>query len=159
MSIPEPGTMAPDVTLMLDDGRSLTLAQLRGGPVVLYFYPEDDSGGCVDENVEFSGLAADFAARGATLIGVSPDPVDSHNKIPRQIRARRAAGGRPGAQGHRGVWLWQLKKLYGREFMGVIRASALIGADGRMVRMVRATRIKGHAAKMLEALDAHLASA
>lgn len=159
MSIPEPGTMAPDVTLMLDDGRSPKLSQLQGGPVVLYFYPEDDSGGCVDENVEFSGLAAEFAARGATLIGVSPDPIESHTKFRAKYGLVVPLAADPERTVIEAFGLWQLKKLYGREFMGVIRASYLIGADGRIVRMVRATRIKGHAAKMLEALDAHLANA
>lgn len=159
MSIPEPGTMAPDVTLMLDDGRHLPLAQLRGGPVVLYFYPEDDSGGCADENVEFSGLAEDFAARGATLIGVSPDGIESHLKFRNKYGLVVPLAADPERTVIEAFGLWQLKKLYGREFMGVIRASALIGADGRIVSMVRATRIKGHAAKMLEALDAHLANA
>lgn len=159
MSIVEPGTMAPEVTLMLDDGRSLPLVDLRGRPLVLYFYPEDDSGGCVDENQEFSALAADFAARGATLIGVSPDSVQSHIKFRQKYGLGVPLAADPDRHVIEGFGLWQLKKLYGREFMGVIRASVLIAADGRIVRVVRATRIKGHAAKMLEALDAHLASA
>lgn len=159
MSIVEPGSMAPDITLMLDDGRALPLAQLRGQPVVLFFYPEDDSGGCVDENVEFSTLAPEFAARGAALIGVSPDPVESHVRFRRKYGLTVPLAADPDRTAISAFGLWQLKKLYGREFMGVIRASVLVAADGRIARVVRATRIKGHAAKMLEALDAHLASA
>lgn len=158
MSIVEPDTMAPDVTLMLDDGRALPLVQLRGRPLVLYFYPEDDSGGCVDENQEFSALAAEFAARRAVLVGVSPDSVESHIRFRQKYGLVVPLAADPDRRVIESFGLWQLKKLYGREFMGVIRASVLVAADGRIVRVVRATRIKGHAAKMLEALDEHLAS-
>src|SRR5690606_663351 len=77
----QPGDPAPDFTLPRDDGSSFTLSAERGKPVVIFFYPEDDSGGCVDENVEFSDLSAQFAARGAVLVGISPDDLASHAKF------------------------------------------------------------------------------
>lgn len=151
------GDPAPAFTLLRDDGSTITPAALKGRPAVLFFYPEDDSGGCVDENQEFSALAADFAARGAELIGISPDDVESHRKFRTKYGLAISLGADPERKTIEAFGLWQMKKLYGREFMGLVRTSFIIGADGRIARIIRATRIKGHAAKMLAALDAVLA--
>src|ERR1041385_3525439 len=75
------GDIAPDFTLELDDGSLFALQEKRGRPIVLFFYPEDDSGGCTDENQEFSERAAAFAQLGAFLVGISPDPIESHLKF------------------------------------------------------------------------------
>ncbi|MFD1252131.1 Putative peroxiredoxin/MT2597 [Devosia equisanguinis] len=147
------GDIAPDFTLPRDDGSTVTLSALRGQPVVIFFYPEDDSGGCTDENREFSELAADFANRDAALIGISPDDLDKHRKFRAKYGLTVPLVADPEHKAIAGFGLWQLKKLYGREFMGLVRTSFIIGADGRVAAIVRATRIKGHAAKMLEALD------
>lgn len=152
------GDRVPDFVLNCDDGGVVTNESLLGRPAVLFFYPEDDSGGCVDENQEFSALAPDFAARGATLIGVSPDSVDSHRKFKAKYGLAVPLGADPDRTTIEAFGLWKMKKLYGREFMGLIRTSFIIDAEGRIAAIVRATRIKGHAAKMLEALDATLAT-
>jgi Peroxiredoxin len=153
----KPGDPAPDVTLLRDDGSELALRALRGQPVVLYFYPEDDSGGCVDENQEFSALAPEFAARGAVLVGVSPDDAASHVRFRAKYGLVVPLAADPDRKVIEAFGLWQMKKLYGREFMGLVRTSFIVGADGRIARIVRATRIKGHAARMLAALDEVLA--
>lgn len=153
----QPGDPAPDFTLSRDDGSSFTLSAERGKPVVIFFYPEDDSGGCVDENVEFSDLSAQFAARGAVLVGISPDDLASHAKFRAKYGLQVPLAADPDHLAIEAFGLWQMKKLYGREFMGLIRTSFIIGADGRIARIIRATRIKGHAAKMLTALDEVLA--
>ena len=153
----QPGDPAPDFTLPRDDGSSFTLSAERGKPVVIFFYPEDDSGGCVDENVEFSDLSAQFAARGAVLVGISPDDLASHVKFRAKYGLQVPLAADPDHLAIEAFGLWQMKKLYGREFMGLIRTSFIIGADGRIARIIRATRIKGHAAKMLAALDEVLA--
>ncbi|MBE7731712.1 peroxiredoxin [Devosia faecipullorum] len=149
----KPGDPAPQFTLQCDDGTEVSAASLKGRPAVLYFYPQDDSGGCVDENLEFSALAPDFAARGATLIGISPDDMDSHRKFRAKYGLVVPLGADPDLTTIEAFGLWQLKKLYGREFMGLIRTSFIIDADGKIARIIRATRIKGHAAKVLAALD------
>jgi len=151
------GAPAPDFTLPLDDGASFHLAGRRGRPVVLYFYPQDDSGGCVDENQEFSALSGEFTRRGADLVGISPDTLESHVKFRRKYGLAVPLAADPERVAIEAFGLWQLKSLYGRQFMGLVRTSFLIGADGRVARIVRATRIKGHARKMLDALDAYLA--
>ena len=151
------GDIAPDFTLLLDDGSAFQLAAQRGWPVVLYFYPEDDSGGCVDENKEFSERAAAFAALGARLIGISPDSIESHVKFRKKYGLAVPLAADPERVAVEAFGLWKLKKLYGREFMGLIRTSFIIDADGKVARTIRATRILGHAQKVLEALETHVA--
>jgi len=152
------GDAIPDFSLACDTGQIVTPSTLRGKPAVIYFYPEDDSGGCVDENVEFSALLAEFADRGAHLIGVSPDDLASHAKFRAKYDLKPWLGADPDRTMIEAFGLWQLKKLYGREFMGLIRTSFIIDANGKIARIIRATRIKGHAAKMLAALDEMLAA-
>lgn len=149
----KPGDPAPDFSLARDDNTVLTKADLKGRPAVLFFYPEDDSGGCVDENQEFSALAEAFAAQNAILVGVSPDTLESHRKFRAKYGLVVPLGADPERQTIEAFGLWQMKKLYGREFMGLVRTSFIIGADGRVAAIIRATRIKGHAAKVLTALE------
>lgn len=153
------GDVAPDFTLPLDDGSTFQLSAHQGRPVVLYFYPQDDSGGCVDENQEFSERAAAFAALGARLVGISPDSIESHVKFRQKYGLVVPLAADPGHKSIEPFGLWQLKKLYGREFMGLIRTSFIIDAEGKVTRSIRATRILGHAQKMLEALEAHVSAA
>ena len=154
MSTLHEGEPAPDFTLPLDDGTTFTLSDHRGQPVVLYFYPEDDSGGCVDENIEFSERADQFAAASAKLVGISPDTIESHIRFRRKYGLNVPLAADPERTVVERYGLWQLKKLYGREFMGLIRTSFIIDAEGRIARIMRATRIKCHAQKMLDALTA-----
>jgi thioredoxin-dependent peroxiredoxin len=147
------GSPAPDLDLPLDTGDRFRLSEHRGSRVVLYFYPEDDSGGCTDENLEFSALLPRFEALGARLVGISPDTVESHRKFRAKYGLLQPLAADPDRTAVEAYGLWQLKKLYGREFMGLIRTSFIIGADGHIARIIRATRIKGHAQKMLDALE------
>jgi peroxiredoxin Q/BCP len=151
------GDLAPDFTLPLDDGTTFSLSAERGHPVVLYFYPQDDSGGCTDENREFSDRAADFSRLDARLVGISPDSLESHGKFRRKYDLAVPLAADPDRVAIEAYGIWQLKKLYGREFMGLIRTSFIIGADGRIARIIRATRILGHAQKVLDALEASVA--
>jgi len=154
MSIAQEGDLVPDFSLPLDDGGIFKLSDYCGQVVVLYFYPQDDSGGCVNENQEFSELHAEFASRGAKLVGVSPDSLQSHAKFRAKYGLVVPLAADPDRVAIEALGLWQLKKLYGREFMGLVRTSFIIGADGRVARTIRASRIVGHAQKVLEALDA-----
>lgn len=153
MSDLKEGDLAPDFTLPLDDGSTFQLSAQRGQPVVLFFYPEDDSGGCKDENQEFSDRAAAFAKLGARLVGISPDSVESHLKFRKKYGLVIPLAADPDHLAIEAFGLWKLKKLYGREFMGLIRTSFIIDAEGKVARIIKATRILGHAQKMLEALE------
>lgn len=153
----QPGDTAPDFTLPLDDGSTFHLAAQRGRPVVLYFYPQDGTAGCIDENREFSDTASQFAALGAGLVGISPDSIADHQKFRARYALQVPLAADPDHRAIAAYRLWQLKKLYGREFMGLIRTSFLIAEDGTIAAVVRATRIRGHARKLLETLQTHVA--
>ena len=157
MTILQPGDAAPDFTLPLDDGRQFHLAAHHGAPVVLFFYPTDDTAGCTTENREFSELSAQFARLGASLVGISPDSIDKHQKFRSKYGLLTDLAADPELAVVRAFGLWQLKKLYGREFMGLIRTSLIIAADGTIAAIIPATRIRGHAQKVLDALQTHLA--
>ncbi len=150
----EVGDLAPDFDLPRDGGGSLRLSQLRGKPVVLYFYPADDTPGCTAEAIDFSRLKPDFEKAGATVIGLSHDSTRKHDKF----KAKHGLGVDLVADEEReaieAYGLWVEKKLYGRTYMGVERATFLIGADGRIVRIWRKVKVKGHAEAVLEAVRA-----
>lgn len=146
--------MAPDFDLPRDGGGTLGLAQLSGKAVVLYFYPADDTPGCTAEAVDFNRLKPEFEKAGAVVIGLSPDSTRKHDKF----KAKHGLDLDLVADEERKVieayGLWVEKKLYGRVYMGVERATFLIGADGRIARIWRKVRVKGHAEQVLEAARA-----
>lgn len=148
-----PGDVAPDFTLPLHDGSSFRLADHRGRPVVLFFYPQDDTQGCTRENIEFSALAPEFARRGAVLLGISPDAPETHRKFSSKHGLVVPLASDPNHEAIEPYGLWQLKSLYGREFMGMVRTSFVIAPDGTIAAVLRATRVGGHAQKVLEALN------
>jgi thioredoxin-dependent peroxiredoxin len=154
MSIPVEGDLAPDFTLPLDDGSHFTLSAQLGKPVVLYFYPQDDTEGCTIENQEFSQLSGAFAERGAVLVGISPDDIAKHCKFRDKYSLTAPLASDPDHLAIDAFGLWQSKILYGRPYIGLVRTSFLIDAEGRIAKVIKATRIKGHAQKMLDVLDA-----
>ncbi len=150
----EVGDPAPDFHLPRDGGGALALSGLAGRPVVLYFYPADDTPSCTAEALDFSRLKPDFEKAGAAVIGLSPDSTRKHDKF----KAKHGLGVDLVADEEReaieAYGLWVEKKLYGRTYMGVERATFLIGADGRIVRIWRKVKVKGHAEAVLEAVRA-----
>ena len=145
------GDKAPDFALPADDGGTLGLGDLAGRKAVLYFYPKDDTPGCTTEARDFTELAQAFAEADTAIVGVSKDTVEKHRRfVDKHVLGIRllsdAEGGLCEAFG-----VWQEKKLYGRIFMGIVRATFLIGRDGRIARAWPKVRVKGHAAEVLEA--------
>ncbi|MDE2356676.1 MAG: peroxiredoxin [Alphaproteobacteria bacterium] len=145
------GDAAPDFTLPGDDGE-IALSALKGRPVVLYFYPKDDTSGCTKEAQDFTALAAEFAAAGATVVGVSKDSAASHAKF----RAKYGLAPRLGSDKDSDVieryGAWVQKSMYGRTYMGVDRSTFLIDAQGKLAQIWRKVKVPGHAAAVLAAL-------
>ncbi|TGQ48019.1 peroxiredoxin [Mesorhizobium sp. M00.F.Ca.ET.216.01.1.1] len=148
------GEPAPQFDLPRDGGGSLRLAAFLGKPIVLYFYPQDDTTSCTTEAISFSQLKPEFEKAGAVVIGLSPDSVRKHDKFKAKYDLTVdlvADEERKVIEAYR---LWVEKTMYGRKYMGVERATFLIGRDGRIARIWRQVRVKGHAEEVLEAVRA-----
>ena len=150
----EDGKKAPDFSLPDDIGGEVRLSKLKGRLVVLYFYPKDDTSGCTQEAKDFSCLAAEFAAEGAEVIGISPDSAKSHQKFKTKhgLSVRLAADEQKETAMAYGVWVE--KSMYGRKYMGVERSTFLIGKSGKLLRSWRKVRVPGHAEEVLEVVKA-----
>ena len=158
MPLPAIGSPAPDFSIDTDSGEVFHLSAHRGHPVVLYFYPEDDTEGCTIENIEFTDLVPEFRSIGAVVIGISPDTVAKHCSFRDKYNLGVPLGSDPERKVIDAYGLWQLKKMFGVEFMGVKRATIIVDAAGRIRAILHATRIKGHAAKVLETVKVVAAS-
>jgi peroxiredoxin Q/BCP len=148
------GDKAPDFELPTETGEDLNLSSLKGKPVVLYFYPKDDTSGCTAEAKDFSRLAPEFRKAGAVVLGVSPDSVASHQKFrdKHDLSIRLVADTEKAAAMAYGVWAE--KSMYGRKYMGVERSTFLIDKAGRIARSWRKVKVPGHAEEVLEAVRA-----
>ncbi|HTI31270.1 MAG TPA: thioredoxin-dependent thiol peroxidase [Sphingomonas sp.] len=149
----EVGQQAPDVELNLPNG-PVRLSSLKGKPVVVYFYPKDDTPGCTTEAKDFTALADQFAAAGVRVIGVSKDSAKRHaNFASKHALTVELASDESGAVCEAfGVWVE--KSLYGRKYMGIERATFLIGADGMVVHVWPKVKVAGHAEAVLAAAKA-----
>ncbi|MBR7619796.1 peroxiredoxin [Phenylobacterium sp. 20VBR1] len=144
------GFTAPDFELAGADG-PVRLSDFKGKAVVVYFYPKDDTTGCTKEAQEFSGLAADFAKAGATVIGVSKDSVKSHAKFTAKYDLAVPLGSDPEGAVIERYGSWVEKSMYGRNYMGIERSTFLIDQDGKLARIWRKVKVAGHAAEVLKA--------
>lgn len=151
MSLSESQT-APALDLPADGGGRFDLAQRAGRPTVVYFYPKANTPGCTTEGQDFSALVDDFAAAGAAVIGVSRDPVRALDRFKAKHDLKIVLGSDEDGVVTEAWGVWVEKTLYGRQYMGIERASFLIDAEGRIARAWRNVRVKGHAAEVLEAV-------
>jgi peroxiredoxin Q/BCP len=147
------GAAAPDFQLLGADG-PVTLADFKGKPLVVYFYPKDDTSGCTKEAQEFTALAGEFAGAGVALLGVSKDSLASHAKFTAKYDLAV-----PLASDHEGAMIeaygaWVEKNMYGRKYMGIERSTYLIDGGGKLVRTWRKVKVSGHAAEVLKAAQA-----
>lgn len=150
----ESGQKAPDFELPADDGTRIRLSKLKGRPVVLYFYPKDDTSGCTREAKDFTDLAAAFEKSGAAVFGISPDSVASHTKFrcKHDLAVRLLADEDKAVATAFGVWVD--KSMYGKKYMGVERSTFLIDAKGKIAHAWRKVSVPGHAEEVLEAVKA-----
>ncbi len=148
-----PGDAIPAVTVTGADGAPLALGAL-GGPLVIYFYPKDDTSGCTKEAQDFTALAGDFAAAGVRVIGLSRDTPASHAKFAAKHGLTVELASDPDAAAAEAFGVWGERKLYGRTYMGVERSTFLFGSDGRLAQAWRKVRLPGHADAVLAAARA-----
>jgi thioredoxin-dependent peroxiredoxin len=146
----ESGSRAPGFTLQADDGSTVSLSDLAGQTVVLYFYPKDDTTGCTAEACEFRDLQADYDAAGARVIGISPDPVRSHERFRDTHGLPFTLLSDPGHEVAEAYGVWVEKSRYGRTYMGVERSTFVIGPDGTVRQALYKVKPQGHAASVLE---------
>ncbi|WP_068078448.1 peroxiredoxin [Novosphingobium lentum] len=150
-----PGDTMPDGTMTAPDGSTVRPADFAGKPLVVFFYPKDDTPGCTTEAKDFSALAGDFAAAGVAVLGVSKDPPAKHAKFiaKHDLTVPLATD----AENHGlsdALGIWTEKAMYGRTYMGMVRTTYLIGSDGKIVRVWDKVKVKGHADEVLAAAQA-----
>jgi len=150
----EEGAPAPDFTLPADDGGTVHLAALRGRPVVLYFYPKDDTPGCTKEACSFRDRSADLAAHGAVVLGVSPDDVASHGRFRDKFHLNFPLLADAGHQVAERYGAWREKNLYGKTSMGIQRSTFLIDGAGTVRKVWKRVAVDGHDEAVLKALEA-----
>jgi peroxiredoxin Q/BCP len=146
------GDQAPDFTLQSDAGTDVTLSSLRGRPVVLYFYPRDDTPGCTTEACEFRDAYDVFRERGAEVLGVSPDDVTSHEKFKTKYELPFTLLADPDHKVAEDYGVWGERKFAGKSYMGINRSTFIIDADGKVARAMRGIKPAGHASEVLDSL-------
>ena len=154
-SFPALGDNLPDLALTAPDGSAVRPSDFAGRKLVLFFYPKDDTPGCTTENKDFSALSSEFSKAGVALLGISKDPPKKHLKfiekhaLTAPLASDADQGGLSDALG-----VWTEKSMYGRSYMGMVRSTYLVGADGRIARIWSPVKVKGHAEAVLEAARA-----
>jgi peroxiredoxin Q/BCP len=147
------GDKAPSLTVTDTDGESINLAS-PGGPLVLYFYPKDDTSGCTREAQDFTALAGDYTRAGVKVVGVSRDPMKSHEKFIGKYGLKVPLVSDEDGRISDAFGTWVEKSMYGRKYMGMERATFLIGDDGRVLKAWRKVKVPNHAAEVLKAATA-----
>ena len=147
------GGKVPGLKAVTSEGATIDLSA-PGGPLVLYFYPKDDTSGCTREAQDFTALAADFAKAGVRVVGVSRDPMKKHEKFIGKYDLKVPLVSDEDGAISDAFGTWVQKSMYGRKYMGMERATFLIGPDGRVLREWRKVKVPSHAREVLEAARA-----
>ena len=147
------GGQAPDFTLPDDEGRMHTLSEYRGKPVVLYFYPKDNTSGCTKEACGFRDDYSVYRDVGVAILGVSPDSSKSHMNFRAKYELPFTLLADPDREVIKIYGAWGLKKLYGREYEGVLRTTFLIGEDGNILKVFEKVKPANHSAEILAVLE------
>jgi thioredoxin-dependent peroxiredoxin len=149
------GDTLPDIVLETPEGGQVKPSDFKGRKLVLFFYPKDDTPGCTTENLDFSRLAPEFEKAGTALLGVSKDPPKKHLKFAEKhgLSAPLASDAEEGGLSD-ALGIWTEKQNYGRTYMGMVRTTYLVGADGKIARIWDKVKVKGHAEAVLEAAKA-----
>lgn len=148
----EEGAKAPAFSLKATDGSTVKLSALKGQPVVLYFYPKDDTPGCTKEACAFRDLKTELTDLGAVVLGVSPDSVESHVKFSEKFELNFPLLADADHKVAEKYGAWREKNMYGKKSMGIQRSTFLIDAQGKVARVWKSVKVDGHDQKVLEAL-------
>ena len=148
----EPGKKAPAFTLTADDGTKVRLTELKGSPVVLYFYPRDDTPGCTREACAFRDQKAALKKLGAKVFGVSPDDIESHVKFRKKYKLNFPLLADPNHKVAEKYGAWREKNMYGKKTMGIQRCTYLIDEAGKVAKLWKRVKVDGHDEQILEAL-------
>ncbi len=146
--------MAPDFTLPTSATATVTLSTLRGGPVVLFFYPRDNTPGCTTESIAFSQLLPEFEALGAKVFGISKDDLASHDKFTTKQNLTVPLLSDENGTVCEEYGVWAEKNMYGKKFMGIVRGTVLIDSVGQVARTWPTVKVQGHAEAVLDAVKA-----
>ena len=149
--MPEQGDTAPGFDMPRDGGGRVRLADLKGGPVVLFFYPKDDTSGCTKEAVGFTEAKPEFDALGAAIVGVSRDSAASHDKFVAKHDLGVILGSDEDGSVTEAYDVWKQKSMYGKTYMGIERSTFLIDAEGRIAQVWRKVKVPGHVDEVLAA--------
>jgi peroxiredoxin Q/BCP len=149
-TIVKEGDSAPDFDLATDGGGRFRLSEQRGRPVVLYFYPKDDTSGCTKEAIGFSEKKADFEEMQTLVIGLSPDDAGSHDRFKDKYGLTITLGADTERQAAEAYGIWIEKSMYGRKYMGVDRSTFLIDRDGVVAKVWRNVKVPGHVEDVLD---------
>ena len=146
------GDKAPDFSLQDVDGNSVRLSDFKGQYIVLYFYPKDDTPGCTTEACEFSLDSKKFETKGVKIIGISPDPPESHRKFVEKYKLRFTLLSDEGHKVCEKYGVWVEKSMYGRKYMGVGRTTFIIDKDGMIKRIHEKVKPEGHSKEVLRGI-------
>ncbi|UFJ41292.1 thioredoxin-dependent thiol peroxidase [Brevibacillus humidisoli] len=152
----EVGQPAPDFTLSASNGQTISLNQYRGKNVVLYFYPKDMTPGCTTEACDFRDYHPKFSELGTVVLGISPDDVASHDKFAAKYELPFPLLADPDHQTAEAYGVWVLKKMYGKEYMGIQRSTFIIDKDGRIAYVWPKVKVAGHVQEVLQYIEEHL---
>jgi len=148
----EAGDRAPQFALPATRSGTATLGEYAGKSLILFFYPKDDTEICTREAVAFSGMQSRFTRKGAALLGVSRDSLANHKAFTAKYKLKVRLGSDEDGKACNAYGVWQMKQLYGRKFMGIVRSTFLVGPDGVIRQVWRNVRVPGHVEAVYEAL-------
>ncbi len=150
----EEGQLAPDFTLADQHGKKVTLSKLKGSPVVIYFYPKDDTPGCTKEACDFRDGFASYKQAGAIILGISPDSEESHAKFVKKFDLPFTLLADDDKKVCEAYGVWKEKSMYGKKYMGIDRATFLIDGEGILRGIWHKVKVDGHVDEVLTAARA-----
>jgi peroxiredoxin Q/BCP len=148
----EAGNKAPDFCLPNQDSEEICIRDFQGSWVILYFYPKDSTPGCTTEALDFTALKSEFEKLGAAIFGISPDSIKRHCNFIAKKELKITLLSDEDKEAAKAYGVWQLKKLYGKEYMGIVRSTFLVNPDGKIAHIWPKVKVKGHAQEVLEKL-------